>query len=161
MSDLNHSGNTPRGQSTEALDHLHGTLSDDAESAAENELTEQQLRDLYDSEEIERFINLFSAVSNRTLHTTSSLSSAYSMLRKSDYPRNICLLKLMTQPYTSLMMESLSKKVTGFPSTDLSTLYRPRNQYPHIHVSLSKLHPCVAPCFSNEQTRLIILPRNI
>lgn len=34
----------------------------------EDELSEQQLRELYDSEEIDRFLNLFSAVGNKFLN---------------------------------------------------------------------------------------------
>jgi hypothetical protein len=60
------------------LQSITGTIYDDAtesdqdipaiptqqgESEVEDELSEQQLRELYDSEEIDRFLNLFSAVS--------------------------------------------------------------------------------------------------
>jgi hypothetical protein len=33
----------------------------------EEELSEEQLREIYDNEEVERFINLFSAVRSQTL----------------------------------------------------------------------------------------------
>jgi len=59
------------------LQSIAGTIDDDdfsksdqltiplqqGDSEVEDELSEQQLRELYDSEEIDRFLNLFSAVS--------------------------------------------------------------------------------------------------
>lgn len=52
---------------------IPGTISDDTDFEVEteiapvpldeNEMSEEQLRELYDSEEIDRFLNLFSAVS--------------------------------------------------------------------------------------------------
>jgi GRAM domain-containing protein 4 len=62
------------------LPPIAGTIDDDDSTEpdrckeVEDELSEQQLRELYDSEEIDRFLNLFSAVGPcccRPSHATS------------------------------------------------------------------------------------------
>lgn len=48
----------------------------------EDELSEQQLREIYDNEEIERFLHLFSAVRNVTQDPLPHLYPICSMLQK-------------------------------------------------------------------------------
>lgn len=52
----------------------------------QEELSEAQLREIYEAEEIERFLQLFSTV--RTIHISyiTNIHDACSMLRKSDFP---------------------------------------------------------------------------